>query len=74
MIHDPSGLGLAEEAHAAGAVEPADEQPNFDVEISFVVRQHTRSRAEVIAETFCTELVARSDVERVTWSVTERKT
>jgi len=61
MSHDPSGLGLAEEAHAAGVVELSDVLPNFTVQVEFVVRG-TREHAESVAGTLAYELSARSDV------------
>lgn len=70
--HDPSGHALAEEAHAAGAVEPAASLPNFTVQVEFVVRG-TREHAESIAGTLAYELSARSDVAgSVAYSVDAR--
>ncbi|HEY5945539.1 MAG TPA: hypothetical protein VIV40_08605 [Kofleriaceae bacterium] len=70
--HDPSGLALAEEAHAAGAVEPVDALPNFTVVVEFVVHG-TREHAESIAGTLAYELAVRSDVAgNVTCSIDPR--
>jgi hypothetical protein len=70
--HDPSGHALAEAAHAAGVVEPVAELPNCDVELRFVVHG-TSEHADAVAMTLAAELSARSDVQRVALTVTERE-
>jgi hypothetical protein len=70
-MNDPSGLSLAEEAHAAGAVEPTLVLPNVQVRLEFIVRG-TPQHADAIAGTLAAELSARSDVAHgVTYSVGE---
>lgn len=58
---EASGLAVAEEAYAAGAVELGDALPNHTVTLSFVVRG-TYEHADAVAFTLAAELTARSDV------------
>lgn len=59
---EASGLAIAENAYAAGAVELANEElPNHTVTLSFVVRG-TYEHADAVAFTLAAELAARSDV------------
>lgn len=75
MTHDPSGHALAEEAYAAGAVEPGDVvAPHFTIELRCVIAPLTvgdpRGNAELTASILATELMARSDVLECVYTVT----
>lgn len=64
MSHDPSGRTLAEAAHDAGVVEPAEPVESHSVQLVFAVLG-TREHAESVAGTLAYELSARSDVAGV---------
>lgn len=68
--HDPSGHALAEQAHAAGVVEPPVVVPTFTVSVSFELRG-TEQHADAVMFTLLSELSARSDVVSTSGSFVE---
>jgi hypothetical protein len=68
---DDSGRALAEEAHAAGAVEQLDPQPNQAVAIELVVRGNL-AEASRVALALEELAVSRKSVLFVGWTVTSR--
>ncbi len=69
---DPSGAALAQQAYDAGAVEPPVRTPRYDVVLHFTVESPAPSRAQALADGIVTDLVGRSSVRDVDYTVTER--
>lgn len=70
-LDDPSGLSIAEEAHAAGAVEPQDHTPTCRIEVTIEAMMNGAD-ARRMTTGLAAELLSRSDVTEVVWSVQER--
>lgn len=66
-----SGLHVAEQAHAAGAVKPTEELPNFTVQIEFSFHG-TLEEAHRAADLVSLELIVNDQTRRVTRTVTAR--